>query len=350
MPEAQLAELLLRGVAVGAQLAFGAVVARGAPTRSLRLATLAFILSNICFVLSGVPTWHTLAGPLYWPLWLLQIGGAGYFWLFARALFEDRRLTWRDALVPAALTLAGVVALTLPAPAARTVWAVHNIAGLALALHALLIVMRSARGDLVEARRRLRTPFLAAIAAFSALVSAVQIGQALGQDAAWYGLAFAAIQAALGLAGALILLDARAGLLGAPARSAASAPAPPAAADAPFLARLDAAMRDDQLWRREGLTIAGLAEAVGLPEHRLRRLINDRLGHRNFAAFVNAHRIEAARVALADPAQATRTVAAIAYDLGFGSLGPFNRAFRDATGQTPTEYRRRAFAVAAPNA
>lgn len=29
-------------------------------------------------------------------------------------------------------------------------------------------------------------------------------------------------------------------------------------------------------------------------------------------------------------------------DLGYGSLAPFNRAFRDATGTSPSEYRRAA--------
>ena len=28
------------------------------------------------------------------------------------------------------------------------------------------------------------------------------------------------------------------------------------------------------------------------------------------------------------------------FDLGFGFIGPFNRAFKDATGMTPTEFRR----------
>lgn len=104
----------------------------------------------------------------------------------------------------------------------------------------------------------------------------------------------------------------------------------------------------EALWRREGLTIGDLANAVGLPEHRLRRLINDQLGHRNFASFVNQRRIAEARILLSDPASAARTVASIAFDLGFGSLGPFNRAFRDETGLTPTEYRRQAMANGLP--
>ncbi len=33
-------------------------------------------------------------------------------------------------------------------------------------------------------------------------------------------------------------------------------------------------------------------------------------------------------------------VLTIALDTGFGSIGPFNRAFKAHTGMTPTEYRR----------
>ena len=90
----------------------------------------------------------------------------------------------------------------------------------------------------------------------------------------------------------------------------------------------------------DSLEIVARGIAIGVPEHRLRPLINDHLGFRNFSAFVNAARIEAAKRLLADPAQARTTIAAIAFDLGFGSLGPFNRAFKEATGKTPTEFRR----------
>jgi AraC-like DNA-binding protein len=107
-------------------------------------------------------------------------------------------------------------------------------------------------------------------------------------------------------------------------------------------------MDKGEAWRKEGLTIASLAEQVGTPEHRLRRLINDHLGHRNFAAYVNARRIEAAKRLLSDPAKVKTTVAAVAFDLGFGSLGPFNRAFKEATGHTPTEWRRKSFEQASP--
>jgi AraC-like DNA-binding protein len=345
MPHDVLADLLLRGIAIGALLALGIGLVRGTPGGSLRIASFFFILSNIIFILGGLPQWRAFAGPAYWPLWLVQIGGAGFFWLFVRTLFEDRSLSARDALVPLGLVVLGLVGLAASGPVARIVWGVHNAAGLTLAVLSLLVIARSWRDDLVEERRRLRGPFLSAAALFSVILSIVQIGQVMGYDAAWYELAFAAIQATLGVAGAAILLEPRQSLFGAATPATAAAPAPDAAADALWLARLDEVMREQAMWRQEGLTIADVAAAVGLPEHRLRRLINDRLGHRNFPAFVNRQRIEAARAALADPAQATRTVATIAYDLGFGSLGPFNRAFRDATGQTPTDFRRSALDV-----
>ena len=81
-----------------------------------------------------------------------------------------------------------------------------------------------------------------------------------------------------------------------------------------------------------------------IPEYRLRRLINQRLGYRNFNVFLNNHRIEEAKAALADPAQAEVPVITIAMDAGFQSLGPFNRAFKADTGLTPTEFRRQAIA------
>jgi AraC-like DNA-binding protein len=43
---------------------------------------------------------------------------------------------------------------------------------------------------------------------------------------------------------------------------------------------------------------------------------------------------------LADPGQAEVPILTIALDAGFGSIGPFNRAFKAQTGLTPSEYRR----------
>jgi AraC-like DNA-binding protein len=50
-------------------------------------------------------------------------------------------------------------------------------------------------------------------------------------------------------------------------------------------------------------------------------------------------RLERSRRDLLDPRLAGRSIAAAAFDCGFGDLSGFNRAFKDAYGITPTELR-----------
>ena len=112
------------------------------------------------------------------------------------------------------------------------------------------------------------------------------------------------------------------------------------AADQKLVGALMRLMGDERIYRHDNVTIGTLATRLGIPEYRLRRLINRRLGYRNFNVFLNEHRIAEAKAALADPSQAEVPVITIAMDAGFQSLGPFNRAFKATTGVTPTEYRR----------
>ncbi|KJC61111.1 hypothetical protein UP10_09460 [Bradyrhizobium sp. LTSPM299] len=116
----------------------------------------------------------------------------------------------------------------------------------------------------------------------------------------------------------------------------------PQATDRASLHRLEYLMTTERTYRQEGLTIGVLAVRLGVPEYRLRTLINDGLGHRNFNAFLNRYRIDEAKAALADIGQAEVPVLTIALDAGFQSLAPFNRAFKADTGLTPTEFRRKA--------
>ena len=93
-------------------------------------------------------------------------------------------------------------------------------------------------------------------------------------------------------------------------------------------------------YARTGLTISQLAEELRTPEHQLRALINTRLDFKNFSTFLNGYRIDEACQRLADPKEARIPILTIALDAGFASLAPFNRAFRQSTGMTPSEYRR----------
>jgi AraC-like DNA-binding protein len=122
--------------------------------------------------------------------------------------------------------------------------------------------------------------------------------------------------------------------------------ASPSPAERALLSRLEHLMTTQRTYRQEGLTIGLLAVKLSIPEYRLRTLVNDGLGYRNFNAFLNRYRIDEAKAALADLGQSEVPVLTIALDAGFHSLAPFNRAFKADTGLTPTEFRKKATAEA----
>jgi AraC-like DNA-binding protein len=213
-------------------------------------------------------------------------------------------------------------------------------------VHAAVVIARGWSGDLLEGRRRLRALVLGFAALFAMAEVLLAFAVRLSPHGPWRyfvvgGPIGGATMTAVAVAVAALFLEAQLAMFGVARRAAAGPDGRAEAVERVMLEKLNALMAAGG-WRREGLTIGQLAGELGEPEHRLRRLINQRLGHRNFAEFVNSYRIEAAKARLSDPAEARTTVAAIAFELGYGSLGPFNRAFRAATGATPTEWRREA--------
>lgn len=317
--------------------------------------------------------WFEAQPPAGWwaPLVGISVGNAVLFWLFARSLFDDdfepRR---RHAVIWAAVMALGVLfyaVVVIPmrrelSPAAMAVAVAMRWAPIVFGLLAMAAALRQWRVDLVERRRRLRAFVLGAgvvytlVTALARLIS--QDGRLppplAGADIAMLLAIVATVavgvlrptgaQALMPMRRAAPTLDRRAGR---PDPVVAAGPPELPAADPAedrLAARLRQLMAEERRYRREDLTIAGLATELGVPEYRLRRLINQRLGHRNFNAFVNGYRLEDARGALADPAQREVPVLTIGLDAGFGSIGPFNRSFKAATGLTPTEFRRQALA------
>jgi AraC-like DNA-binding protein len=110
--------------------------------------------------------------------------------------------------------------------------------------------------------------------------------------------------------------------------------------EAAVLASLRKALESDRIYLKEGLTIGALAEHLGTGQHVLRSVINRGMGYRNFNDFLHAWRIREACEQLARLEHAREPVLAIAMSVGYGSVGAFNRAFKDRTGLTPTAYRR----------
>lgn len=100
--------------------------------------------------------------------------------------------------------------------------------------------------------------------------------------------------------------------------------------------QLMAVMREQRLYVKTGLTIADLAKELKMQEYRVRRLINQQLGYRNFNQFLNNYRINEARELLV---RSDASISNIALDVGYASLSVFNKAFRERYNLTPREYR-----------
>jgi AraC-like DNA-binding protein len=275
------------------------------------------------------------------------------FWMFARALFDDDyrpgRLDGAALLAVIGIGLARVFGQALlPAWLDWASVAAYQGAILGLIGHALWRALSGRGADLVEARRRFRAVFVVGIGGYMALIAVLEVVLhrdtpplwlvMLNPAAIWLLTSFVLLRAVRlrhdDLVGALLLP---------PVPEDAVAPA-----DRALLRRLTEAMTGDRLYLEEGLGIGVLAERLAVPEYRLRRLINRQLGHRNFPAFLNSYRVADAKAALADPARRREPILTIALGLGFGSIGPFNRAFKAATGMTPSAFRQ-AVAAEAPD-
>lgn len=87
---------------------------------------------------------------------------------------------------------------------------------------------------------------------------------------------------------------------------------------------------------REPLTLAGLAESVGLSPHHFHRLFLEQLGESPMA-YVRRVRVKHAEHLLA--AFPDASLMAIALDSGFSSAATFSRAYHHALGQTPSATR-----------
>jgi AraC-like DNA-binding protein len=297
-------------------------------------------IASYVFITSGWIEQQDLSG-LMIPLFARST--PGLFWLFAKTWFNDRtRLAPLDViLVAASMVNAVIIHFTFETktPAFYVSGVIFRISMLGFGMAGLWEAWRSRDGDLIEARRRLRLGIVGAVGLYVMIIGFAEM-------AVFQADAPVSIIGLIGASTAFITLtlsaamfaSRQADLYGAPAATSATM-AQRVIDDAPLAARLLALMEAAKPHRDERLTIAGLAQQLGVQEYRLRRLINGALGHRNFAQFLNGYRLAEVRQALADPAQREVPILTIALDAGFGSLGPFNRAFRDAEAMTPSEYR-----------
>ncbi|MCB1842589.1 MAG: helix-turn-helix transcriptional regulator [Halioglobus sp.] len=334
---------LLRGIALGLLLGMLlTILLRFRDIYALKL------LAGFCLCLAGYLTAPLLQGQggLFYVAVIFADAAVLLFLLLVQAQFCDHRRPEPLALWFGGLYLA----------ASYTEFALEHALGLELAplrlgvrlamlggaLCALYLVLRNWQADLVEARRRLR---MAVSAIAGMYIVGVTLVESLAGDGAvplWVEVANSAgiVASLLAFIAAALVLG-PAGLL--PADEAAVHPAAvvPTVASDPELLMIVEAMEERCAYRDMELTIRSLAEHLGIAEHRLRKLINQRLGYRNFNDFLNHYRLAEVARRLADPGESRLPIQTIAMDAGYRSMTTFNRSFRAAYDQNPSAYRRR---------
>ncbi|MBO9544393.1 AraC family transcriptional regulator [Caulobacter sp.] len=297
------------------------------PRGRLQVVTTIATVSFVCYALS-----HFLEGRLATALSVVGLGACGWAWLVARALFDpaerDARWAWVVALVVAiSAGLAGLApAGTLVGRVAGNVYALSGSAALLLTF---VEPFQRYAADLPTIEKRFRFVF---VALYAVLVGVSVLGLRASAGAAQDDLV-KSVCAVVGLAATLSAVwFRRRHPLAVRVRRAATDD------DARLADRLKRLLAEEAIDSRPELKIADVAARLGEPEYRVSQCISAALGFSNFNRWINHHRIARAKALLASPDE-RRSILEIAFDCGFASLGPFNRAFKDEVGTTPRAYR-----------
>lgn len=334
-------ELVLRGANVGLLSLLIMHLLRRPDYDALVVTGLVFCVTGLFEIIMPLPL--VMQALDHNALLLLSVHQIHYIsmWWFVRALFDDH-FCWRlQCFWPVALSAPMIAGASL-APDELVWW----FKGLLIALNVLLLAMVLQRAygsraeDLVAVRRKFGLVLAFTVPPFMLLVFVLNMIGGYGSLSEGIYLVCCVAYFVLALGFTFWLTSLKDALF---ERSGLQAENPQDRRELSSVERveLDRVIKvmDGGLYLEPGLTIGGLADRLNVPEHRLRRLINGGLGYRNFAAFVNDYRIDEAKRRLSDPDLAREQIIQHAFSLGYASLAPFNRAFRERVGVSPTEYR-----------
>ena len=336
-------ELALRGGASGICLLSALRLIRRAPRFGASNLGTAFCFCTAIYAVISTPHVAEIPGSAFQFLLFFATINSVVFWWFATALFDDSFSwnVWR--FVPFGFLVALFVGRMFTPETVKQFGgsAVQQSMVIAMMLHAVWLAIANRADDLIEPRRRFRPVFAFLVGLTGLIIAIAELSIGSNEPQAWLSLLHAvalfvlALTFVAWLTGPIELFPTGRG----PVQTKFDG----VAIDDPARLRLEAAMKGGT-YREEGLTIAALANRIAYPEYKLRHLINRALGFRNFSAFLNSYRIKDAKVMLADQSRARVQVTQIAFDLGYGSIATFNRAFKTIEGVTPSDFRKRAHA------
>lgn len=332
-------ETLIRGSTVGIELLLAWLFwQQGRGFGVWRIAAL-FLLGTAAYVIVGSPVTAPHFSVAGHPLLFLATLNSVFFWWFATALFDDdfKWTFWR--WIPF-LGISLIFIVRYIRPDFKT-GPLDNIVQQAIVipmmLHALWMAIAHRNDDLLEYRRRFRLVFAISVGFLGLVIGIAEVLYELENPSAPLSFSHALILFGLTFALSAWMLTVKPIFAAHPV----SSPSPASTCSPQDKLEIQSlqTLMETRYYREENLTIRKLAETTDIPEHRLRRLINQELGFRNFSTYLSSYRIEDAKRMLSDPTFARRQIIQIAFDLGYGSIAPFNRAFKESVGQTPSAYR-----------
>ncbi|WP_395374526.1 helix-turn-helix domain-containing protein [Marinicella sp. W31] len=289
-------------------------------------------------------------GLTYYVLMIAGSGGCAWFWLLSRALFRNRQDLKTSVFISAGVVIAiEAIAALMPQVAAdgivseiRRVFS--NTASMVCIAVIVLVWNETLNGYSKirsHAERRFRIIFLSVFNLVVAIAVLWASGASPDSLASEWNPALLTICGIIGLLGSRAAVHYRLKLTREkPERLERSRLASPDHQNSECLAqRILMAIKDEALLTRPNLKISDFADQIDEQEYKVTRCITSHLQYRNFNHFLNSYRIEYAKTIFNDPDKRHLTIATIAFDCGFNSLGPFNRAFKQHTGITPREFR-----------
>ena len=326
--------------------------------KSVEPAELIWWIFTACVSFAILPSF---AGEITAPLsYVIAIGGAagcGWLWLLTRTLFRAEKPLARWTLY----SVAGIVAveaaweITSAGASSGAAGELRRIAANAasfICIGALVMVFvemfHGFNDQLPKHERRFRQIFASVFGVMIAITIIWAINPPEMSLAAKWGDAITAASALLGIVGSRMAVNFRkAHPLSATQKRKPASALSPAANDQALAQRIVNAIEQDDRYTTPDLKVADVAAALGEQEYKVTQSITGALGYRNFNQLINAHRITLAKQVLADRELESRPILSIAFDCGFNSIGPFNRAFKQETGLTPRAFRMEAMNGAA---
>ncbi len=330
-------------------LLFYGTTLRGLTPQRVHIFWAAFAGSIFCFTL--ITTFGERLGILFLPIAIAGTASCGWSWMLARALFRpplpDAR--WPLVIVASIMVTGAVSYLTTdltPAaqaaqPLLRMLDNVHMLASSTVLILAPVEALHGYTRDLPLKERRFREVFVMGYLALFA-ISVLWVRQSADGTAAaeWGDVAkICCALVALWGAGLAVRFRERNPLAPVPSTERRARPGMASPADPRLAERIMRLVTEKEIYRTPDLKLADLAHEVGGADYRVTQCITRVLGFRNFNHLINHFRVEHAKRMLADPQQDDRSILSIAMEAGFGSIGPFNRAFKDEVGSTPRAFR-----------